>query len=147
MISITNITAAVQLYWQASSPVSTPTQFPGVPLDVNGLPAWMEFWLTQGTEPIHRARSGGELNVFIDIHCFSRQSDKRAVFQLADQARNTFTQKLIAIQSVPSPATLVGHLRFFESVTRDLTRESQPDPRTPLQHVVVSFTGHAESMI
>lgn len=144
MISIADISIAVQSHWHSTSPQNIPTQFPGVPLDANRLNAWIEFWLTQGVEPVQRSRGPAEILVLIDVHCFSRQSDKGAVFQLADQVRTSLSQQLIPVPVASNSELPPAQLRIYEAVTRDLTRESQPNPRSTPQHLVVSLHGRAK---
>ncbi|SFH68484.1 hypothetical protein [Planctomicrobium piriforme] len=142
MIALTALTATLQQYWAESGPAGIPTQFPGTTLDASGLKGWMEFWLTQGFEPPHRVRTGDVLLVLIDVHCFSRQTEKRAVFEMADGVRSALAQRVI-----PLGAGQGGSLRIQEAVCRDLTREFPADPRLPLQHVVVSLSGRAEMVL
>ncbi len=147
MISLADLTADVQQYWQAALGGQIPTQFPGVPLDATGLPAWMEFWLTQGREPARRQHAADELIVLLDVHCFSRRTDKRAVFRMADSCRSNLAQQLIPLRRLETPDATAGYLRLFEATTRDLTRDAQQLPRLPLQHVVVSLAGRVEMPI
>jgi|GEM_PF-7101831 len=144
MIALSELTADLQLFWQAAMGSTVPTQFPGVPLDAGPLRSWMEFWVTAATEPARRTGHSQEVQILIDVHCFSRQRDKRAVFRLADQVRSTLTRQLIPLPgSTTSDTSPAAFLRLREAVSRDLTRESTPAPKLPLQHLLVSVSGLA----
>ncbi len=95
---------------------------------------------------MHRNRTGDRLSLLLDVHCFSRQSDKRAVFSLADEVRARLTGKTLEIRAIAGTPGQIGFVRLQEATCRDLSRDSHPDPRLPLQHLVISVSGQAEAV-
>ena len=77
--------------------MDVPTQFPGVRLDATDLTCWFEFWLTQADEAPHRVSRSDAHALLIDVHCFSRDRDKRRVLALADMVRSILAHRTISI--------------------------------------------------
>ncbi|MCA8997253.1 MAG: hypothetical protein KDA80_09705 [Planctomycetaceae bacterium] len=146
MLHVTDITACLQQLVGSQAPAEVPVQFPGVPLDASRLESWCEFWLTTVDDLVHRSRSTDTLFVLVDIHCFSRSSDKRAAFAIADQFREALNHLTHPLHSSQSQ-NQVGMLRFREATLRDMTRMADSEPRLPVQHLIVSTTGVAEEVL
>jgi hypothetical protein len=144
MIATKNLVAALQQTWLSACPMDIPTQFPGTTLDVAGTGCWCEFWVTQAAEAAPQRSGQQTMLLFLDVHCFSRTPETFSILDLADRVRQAFSQQILAISS--AEGSVSGHLRLYEAVLRDLTRESTAIPRLPLQHVVVSLNGRWEIM-
>jgi hypothetical protein len=143
MASLKDLVAALQQTWLSACPAEIPTLFPGTTLDTARLGSWCEFWVTQVAEASPQRFGEQRLLLFLDVHCFSRKPETFGILDLADRVRHTFSQQTLAISSTEESRS--GHLRIYESVLRDLTRESTAVPKLPLQHVVVSLNGRWES--
>lgn len=147
MIQLADLTAELQKFWSAASPVDVTTQFPGVLLDATQLDQWYEFWLTHVEGRPGGASQGEMLTLLIDVHCFSRQPEKRKVFELADAVRRALSQQTLSLRSTADPAQTIGTLRLYEATIRDLSRESPGEPGWPLQHVLVTLAARAERIV
>lgn len=144
MISLADFTGVLQSDWDSLSSDDAPTQFPGVPLDATRLSRWYEFWITQVSQPSMR-RSGREhLQFLVDVHCYSRSTDKRQVMKMADRVRTHLVHRVYPTGTEESSDMAVSMVRLYESTVRDLTRELLDEPRLPVQHMVVSLIGAAE---
>jgi hypothetical protein len=143
MLSLSEIAAQLQQTWSAACPADVPTQFPGVPLDAEGLSAWCEFWVTQASEAPVRPGNFQSAWLLIDVHCFARGPEKRRVFELADAVRAGLAHQNIPLGAA-GDASSQGLLRIYEATTRDLTRELLTEPKLPLQHLAVSLAARAE---
>jgi len=147
MISLYDLTAVLQTVWSAAEGGTVPTQFPGMPLDATRLAHWYEFWITQASQTPERHPGASGLMVLVDVHCFCRGIEKRRIMTMADVVRQTFAHQIFPLSGEQIPPYLQRALRIREAVLRDLTRESNPEPKLPLQHLVVSFRGYAEEAI
>jgi len=141
MISLLDVTTVLQKAWVLAGPERVPTQFPGTTLTATQLRSWFEFWVTQADEPPQRVPVLASMSLLIDVHCFSREPQKRMVFAMANQVREALSQQVLPFDP-DDPAA--GSIRIREAVVRDLTRESITEPHFPLQHVVVSLSAFAE---
>lgn len=145
MLTLCDIIATLQRHWSAEAPGDIPTRFPGVLLDASQLPAWIEFWTTELREQPYRESHPNSLWLVVDVHCFSRDRNKRRVTALADVVRNVLSHGDVPISSADDPDLRIGLIRFREPVVRDLTREDPQHHPLPLQHAVVSLRAVAES--
>ena len=134
-----DITASLQKFWTAAGPVNVKTVFSGISTDVTDQSTWIEFWISQLTEGIRRGTSPTQMQLFIDIHLFSNNQNKRAINALVDSVRSTLEVDALPVYSADVPVTQVGQLRCFESVIRDLSRAEATQSPVALQHFVVSI--------
>jgi hypothetical protein len=146
MFSLADFTAVLQSDWDSLSSDDAPTQFPGMPLDATRLSRWYEFWITQVSQPPARRGRQDQLQFLIDVHCYSRSMDKRQVMKMADRVRTHLVHRVLPMEACDSSETPASIIRLYESTVRDLTRESQGEPRLPLQHIVVSLIGTVDGL-
>lgn len=144
MITLVNLTAALQLAWNEAEGERTPTQFPGMSLDATHLSDWYEFWITQIEQPPQREPGVETLTVLLDLHCFSRRGDKRHVMEMGDRVRQVYSRRALPFVAGTDGAVREGIIRLREAEVRDLTRETSGVISLPLQHLVVSCAGRVE---
>lgn len=138
-MTTSDITRSLQMFWALASPESVKTVFSGGSLDTTGEVTWIEFWISQLDEQVHRIDSPRQIRILLDIHLFSKHINTRVMTALIDDVRQAFQLKSLAISSSTSPDVVVGHIRFFEPELRDLSRVEGLGAARPHQHVVVSL--------
>lgn len=142
-MNITDIVASLQKYWTAHGPQEVTTMFSGTSLDVSADSTWMEFWLSQIQEIAQRSGSPQQISLLIDVHLFSRDTNKRAINTLVDETISILRSPAIPIHSSSDPTLEVGQLRCHEPTIRDFSRTPSEGTQSSTQHLVLSLNAIA----
>ncbi len=138
-----DITASLQKFWSTNGPQDVLTLFSGATLDVSQKDSWMEFWIGQLKESPKRPDAPYQIELLVDVHLFSRKSNKRSINELADRTRATFQSTSIPVYASASPETEVGTVRFSEPIARDLSRSIELGTVNTQQHQLLSYHAFA----
>ncbi|QDT52160.1 hypothetical protein Pan44_01690 [Caulifigura coniformis] len=143
MISLDVLTTTLQRHLALELPDGLPLALPGIVLDAETTPEWIEF-SCDAMDGVAQRDSPAELrDVRVTLQVFVRTSIHTTRIQaLAETARAVISGRVIdVIDRTASDEPVIGAIRFREADVRDLTRLHAAQQRRPLRHVVVTARG------
>ena len=142
------ITGSVLTHWSDQFPLSVTTIYPGTKIDTADLDEWLDLRIDMWLQRPQRSTAKQVLDVTVILEAFVKQGlDKSRIQELADATRSTISQQTIPIRDYETSGTPVtGYLSFFESETRDLSRNDTNTLRNSMQHLRIICPGIAQQI-
>lgn len=137
------ILSGLHAWWKAH--ITTPTHYPGVPLDTTPLSEWIELWVDTWTHQPRRTTQAESIDITITAHLFVKAATNLArIHSLAHTLRTTLEHQPIPLRDPTiDDHPLVGYVIPREPEIRDLTRPLQP-AAPHLHHLVLTFQATAQ---
>jgi hypothetical protein len=149
MITLEQLVTSLQSHVASELPEEVPLVLPGIVLDAETTPEWIEFSWDAVSGVVQRESPAEVRDVSVTLQVFVRASKQTARVQaLAEIARGVFSGRTIeVIDYTDSAEPVVGAVRFREADVRDLTRVHAAHQRRALRQVVVTVNGTAQAYV
>jgi hypothetical protein len=149
MISLDVLISTVQRHVASELPENLPLVLPGMVLDAETTPEWVEFSCDAIDSPPQRSTPAELREVSVTLQVFARASRQTIhVHQLAQTVRAIVSGRLIdVIDRTVSDEPVIGGIRFREADVRDLTRIHAAQQRRPLRHVAVTARAVVQAFV
>jgi hypothetical protein len=143
MISLDHLITTLQRHFATALPEDVPLVLPGIVLDAETTPEWIEFSCDAIDGVVQRDTPAELREISVTLQVFVRSSlQTTRVHALAQLANACVSGRLIdVIDRTLSDEPVVGAIRFREADVRDLTRVHAAHQRRALRHVVVTARG------
>lgn len=143
MITLEQLSTALQRHVAEEMPENVPLVLPGVVLDAETTAEWIEFSCDAVDGVVQRDSPAELQEVSVTLQVFVRASRQTTRVQaLADAARSIISRRLIDVHDqTVSDEPVIGSVRLREADVRDLTRVHAAEQRRALRHVVVTARG------
>jgi hypothetical protein len=149
MIFLDHLITTLQRHVASELPEELPLVLPGVVLDAETTPEWIEFSCDAIDGVVQRETPAELREVTVTLQVFVRSSTQTTrVHALADVARGIVSGRLVdVIDRTTSDEPVIGAIRFREADVRDLTRVHATHQRRALRHVVVTARGAVQAFV
>jgi hypothetical protein len=149
MISLDVLITTLQRHIASELPEDLPLVLPGIVLDAETTPEWVEFSCDAIGGLPQRVTPAEVREVSVTLQVYARTSRQTVrVHQLAEAVRAIVSGRLInVIDRTVSDEPVIGGIRFREADVRDLTRVHAAHQRQPLRHAVVTVRGRVQPFV
>jgi hypothetical protein len=149
MISLDTLISTLQRHVTTELPEGLPLVLPGVVLDAEATPEWIEFSCDAIGGVVQRETPAELREVNVTLQVFARGSTQTTRVQaLAEIARGIVSGRLVeVVDRTISDEPVIGAVRFREADVRDLTRVHAAHQRRALRHVVVTARGMVQAFV
>ncbi len=149
MIALDQLITTLQRHVASELPEDLPLVLPGIHLDTETTPEWVELSCDAIDGVVQRETPAERREVTVSLQVFVRSSTQTTrVHVLAELVRGIVSGRLIeVIDRTFSDEPTIGAIRFREADVRDLTRLHAAHQRRALRQVVVTARGVVQAFI
>jgi hypothetical protein len=149
MISLDQLIATLQRHVASELPEDLPFALPGIVLDAEATPEWIEFSCDAIDGVIQRPTPAELREISVTLQVFVRASTQTTRVQaLTELTRAIVSGRFIeVIDRTISDEPVIGAIRFREADVRNLTRVHAAHQRRALRHVVVTACGVMQAYV
>lgn len=149
MISLDHLITTLQRHVASELPEDLLLVLPGIVLDAETTPEWIEF-SCDAIDGVAQRQTPAELReISVTLQVFVRASTQTTRVQaLTELVRAIVSGRLVdVIDRTVSDEPVIGAIRFREADVRDLTRVHAAQQRRALRHVVVTARGVVQAFV
>jgi hypothetical protein len=149
MVSLDQLIATLQRHVASELPEHLPLVLPGIVLDAETTPEWIEFSCDAVDGVVQRPTTAELREINVTLQIFVRASTQTTRVQaLTELVRAIISGRFIAvIDRTISDEPVIGAIRFREAAVRDLTQVHAAHQRRALRHVVVTTRGVVQAFV